>query len=60
MSRESDFLLGTAFSLITQVRAYMIKNSNVEGVELIEDEYQQLKLAVDKYFYNEIKEAVSK
>lgn len=52
MSKESDFLLGIAFSLITQIRAYLIKTQDVDGVQLIEDEYLQLKSAVDKYFLN--------
>lgn len=52
MSKESEFLLGTAFSLLTQARAYMIKNNHVDGVELIEDEYQELKTAIDKHFYS--------
>jgi hypothetical protein len=52
MSRESDFLLGTAFSLLTQVRAYMIKNNIVEGVELIENQYQEIVEAIGSNFYS--------
>lgn len=51
MSRETDFLLGIAFGLLTQARAYMIKNNYVDGLELIEDEYQTLKMGIDKQFY---------
>lgn len=51
MSKETDFLLGIAFGLLTQARAYMIKNNQVDGLELIEDEYQTLKEGIDKNFY---------
>ncbi len=51
MSKESDFLLGIAFGLLTQVRQYLIKNEQIDGMELIEDEYQTLKQGIDKHFY---------
>lgn len=56
MTKESDFLLGTAFSLMTQIRAYLIRIEDVVGVELLEDEYQQLKSAINIYFYGDDKE----
>jgi len=52
MSKESDFLLGIAFGLLTQVRQYLIKNEHLDGVEIIEDEYQSLKAGIDKNFYS--------
>ncbi len=42
MSRETDFLLGTCFAALRQVRAYLIKKEDEDGLLLIEDEYQAL------------------
>lgn len=53
MSKESDFLLGRAFTLLTQVRQYLITTKDSDGVTLIEDEYQDLKRGIDKTFYGE-------
>lgn len=53
MSKETDFLLGRAFSLVTQARQYLINKVDNDGVALIEDEYQELKRGVEKNFYGE-------
>ena len=51
MSKESDFLLGIAFGLLTQVRAHLIRVEDLDGVAVIEDEYQTLKNGIEKQFY---------
>jgi hypothetical protein len=50
MSKETDLLLGIAFSLLTQSRAYMIKNQHMEGLELIEDQYQAIKDGIERNY----------
>jgi hypothetical protein len=51
MSKESDFLLGTAFSLLDQCRSYFIKNKDKVGLAMIEDQYQLLLKGVDTIIY---------
>lgn len=51
MSRESDFLLGTAFGLLTQAREFMITHEVLDGVALIEDQYQRLSAGIDNHYY---------
>lgn len=50
MSRESDFLLGTCFATLKQIRAYLIKRGDEEGIALIEDDYQALSQSIFKGF----------
>jgi hypothetical protein len=60
MSKETDFLLGIAFGLLTQARSFMIKHELVEGVELIEDEYQSLRDGINKQYYTKKPDGESK
>lgn len=53
MSRESDFLLGIAFGLLTQVRQHLIEIGDVDGVKLIEDEYIKLREGIQRTFYGD-------
>lgn len=48
---DATFLLGNAFSLLTQVRQHLIKRDDVYGIELIEDQYQKLEMAIEKLYY---------
>lgn len=52
MSKESDFLLGAAFAMVTQCRSYFIMHDDKNGVAMIEDEYQRLTAMIDAYYYN--------
>jgi hypothetical protein len=56
MSKESDFLLGIAFGLLTVARTYLINNDHVDGLQLIEDEYQTVKQGINKHYYSEKKD----
>lgn len=56
MINDTNFLLGLSFSLLTQVRDYMIRKQEVEGVELIEEQYQKLNKALEDKYYTGIKE----
>jgi hypothetical protein len=51
MSRKSDFLLGRTFAALTQARAYFVKNQDEEGLSIVEDEYQEILIAIDNLFY---------
>ncbi len=51
MSKESDFMLGIAFGLLTQVRLYLIQNNDSTGVTILEEEYQSLKKSIDQQYY---------
>jgi len=55
MSKESDFLLGIAFGLLSQVRQHLVQNGDRDGILLIEDEYLQLKSGIEKHYYGENK-----
>ena len=55
MSKESDFLLGYAFSLLSRIRSYLILKNDLNGVENIEDDYQTLKSGIEKHFYGKEK-----
>jgi hypothetical protein len=52
MRRESEFLLGLSFGLLTVLRTHLVVKKDSEAIELIEDEYQTLKNSLDKYFYS--------
>jgi len=52
MSMESDFLLGISYGLLMQVRAHLIRKEDIEGMTLIEDEFQSLTENIDKVFYS--------
>ena len=49
---DATFLLGNAFSLLTQVRQHLIKRDDIFGIELIEDQYQKLEMAIEKLYYS--------
>lgn len=51
MNRETDFLLGIAFALLTQVRDYLAQKEDVNGVLLIEEQYLGLKSAIEQHYY---------
>lgn len=55
MSTKTDFLLGRVFSLLTQLRQRMIKSEDVEGVELVEDEYQVIKQGLTEIYQSKEK-----
>lgn len=42
MSKLSDFLLGRSIGLLSQVRAYAIKQEDMYLVGLIENEYEEI------------------
>lgn len=56
MINEPNFLLGTAFVLLTQARGHMIRKDDVEGLELIESQYQELQAAIESTYYTEKKD----
>lgn len=51
MIRETSFLLGVSNTLLTMIREYLIKKNDVDGVEIIEDQYQKLMTAVGELQY---------
>lgn len=52
MSTESDFLLGIAYSLLTQCRLHFINTTDEIGLTLIENEYQALVKNIEKIYYH--------
>jgi hypothetical protein len=56
MIKEPSFLLGTAFSLLTQARGHMIRKEDLDGVELIESQYQELQAAIEALYYKPLME----
>jgi len=52
MSKESDFLLGLSFGLLTVIRTYLINKDDAEAIKLIEDEYQTLHAGISRTFYS--------
>jgi hypothetical protein len=55
MINDVNFLLGMSYCLLTQVRGYLVIKQDVDGVELIEEQYQKLSSALEKLYYSEIK-----
>jgi hypothetical protein len=53
MIHEPNFLLGNAFSLLTQTREYLIRKEDLDGVQLIEEQYQELKQAINNLYYKQ-------
>jgi hypothetical protein len=51
MIKETNYLLGVSNALLTMVREHLIKKNDVDGVELIEDQYQRLMTAVGELQY---------
>lgn len=45
------FLLGQAHALLSQCRSYMIRKNDIDGIELIEDQYQTLVEGMSKLYY---------
>jgi hypothetical protein len=45
--KQPHYILGMAFSLLSQIRAYLINSNNPEAVSLIEDQYQSIKVALE-------------
>ena len=58
MSRETNYLLGTAIAVLAQARSHMIRKQDVEGVELIEEQYQALQRGIDAFYYGRLTEKV--
>lgn len=56
MIKEVNFLLGASFSLLTQIREYLIRKNEVEGIELIEDQFQKLNSVIQNIYYSNSKE----
>lgn len=56
MINDPNFLLGTAFALLTQARAHMIRKDDLYGIELIESQYQELQDAIESIYYTEKKD----
>lgn len=56
MIKEPSFLLGNAFTLLTQARGHMIRVKDVEGLELIEDQYQELQKGIEALYYKPMME----
>ena len=49
---DASFLLGNAFSLLTQVRQHLIERDDIYGIKLIEDQYQRLEQGIEKLYYS--------
>lgn len=56
MSREADFMLGMAHGVILKVRQFAIFKNDPELLQLIEEDYQELKKLVEKHYYSKPKE----
>ncbi len=55
MTNDTNFLLGLCYSLLTQIRGYLVIKEDVQGIEMIEDQYQKLTTALEKLYYSEQK-----
>jgi hypothetical protein len=55
MSKEADFMLGIAMGLLMQIRTHIIRVQDEVGLGIIEQEYQDLKTAIEKHYYGDMK-----
>jgi hypothetical protein len=55
MSQVSDYMLGRCFSLLVQLRGYLIMKEDTDGISLIENEYQELKADMNEHYYGHLK-----
>lgn len=53
MIRDSNFLLGMAYSLLMRAREHFIINADEEGLAKIEDQFQELKCAIENTYYKD-------
>ena len=44
-------MLGMCFAALKQIRTYLIKTGDKEGLSLIEDDYQDLKKIIYGFYY---------
>lgn len=57
MSHQSDYLLGRAFAVLSRIRADVIVRDDLRGLELIEDDYQEINQEIKNlYSANKLKE----
>ena len=47
MINNPNFLLGVSFGLLTLIRDHLIRNNDITGIEIIEDQYQKLSQVLD-------------
>lgn len=57
MNKETDFLLGRAFALLTLCRHKMIVAEDTDGIAMIEDQYLEIEKGIQaNYYYGSMKE----
>jgi hypothetical protein len=56
MDSNTSFLLGRATGTLMQIRAYLIRKEDVEGLALIEDGYQAIVHGIEKTYYSHKRE----
>lgn len=57
MNKETDFLLGRAFALLTLCRSRMILADDRDGLQLLEDQYLEIETGIqDNYYYGSMRD----
>lgn len=51
MTNEPYFLLGVAFSLLTQCRSYFILTNDTNAMKMLEEEYQRLYHSLETFYH---------
>ena len=56
MTKETDYLLGRAFALLTLCRQQMILSEDTSGISMIEDQYLEIEKGIQATYYSSIKD----